>query len=57
MNSNLDLHQDYMPRIDNPHQAGLSVSHKHKELGPKLHSLYLTTESLNLSTFSIITDY
>lgn len=46
-----------MPRVDNPHQAGQSKSHEQEELGPKLRSLYRTTESLILSIFSITTDY
>lgn len=57
MSSNLDLHQDDTLRMINPHQAGQAVSHEHEELGPKLHSPYLTTEHLNLSIFSITTDY
>lgn len=49
MNSNSDLHQDDMTRIDTPHQAGqtVSVSHEQEELGPLIHDFYLTTESLD----------
>lgn len=57
MNSNTDLYQDDMPRIDKAAQAGQTVSHEQEELGPKLHSLSLTTETLNLPIFSITTDY
>lgn len=57
MNSNSHLHQDVMPRIDKPHQAGQNASHEQEELGPKLHSLPLTTESPNFSVFSIATDF
>lgn len=45
MNSNTDLYQDDMPRIDKAAQAGQTVSHEQEELGPKLHSLSLTTET------------
>lgn len=49
MNSNSDLHHDDMTRIEAPHQAGktTSVSHEKEGLGPVIHNLYLTTESLD----------
>lgn len=48
MNSNSDLRQDDMTRTDIPHQGGQTVTHEQDESGPKIHSLYLTTESLKL---------
>lgn len=57
MNSNSDLHQDDMTRIDTPHQAGqtVSVSHEQEELGPGIHDFYLTTESPDSPNLCITT--